>query len=108
MRYLTAQLLLTGPWIAHAHAVVLAAMSALLDEQPVLGARVQQELNAGCPANARTERPGLSGEQTLLLMIVRQLTGWTYAELDFHRRLDDVSRLLSCHRSSGHCSRSAG
>ena len=28
--------------------------------------------------------PGLSGEQTLRLLIVRQLTGWTYAELAFH------------------------
>jgi len=59
-------------------------MSALLDEQPALSARVQQDLEAGCPTNARTGRPGLSGEQTLRLLIVRQLTGWTYAELAFH------------------------
>ena len=38
----------------------------------------------GCPTNARTGRPGLSGEQTLRLLIVRQLTGWTYEELAFH------------------------
>lgn len=59
-------------------------MSAVLDEQPALSARVQQDLDAGCPTNARTGRPGLSGEQTLRLLIVRQLTGWTYAELAFH------------------------
>jgi IS5 family transposase len=62
----------------------LAAMSALLDEQPALGTLVQQDLEAGCPTNARTGRPGLSGEQTLRLLVVRQLTGWTYAELAFH------------------------
>lgn len=84
MRHVSPQLPLTAPWIAHAHATELAAMSALLDEQPALSARVQQDLEAGCPTNARTGRPGLSGEQTLRLLIVRQLTGWTYAELAFH------------------------
>lgn len=84
MRHASPQLPLTAPWIAHPHAVELAAMSALLDAQPVLSERVQQDLEAGCPANARTGRPGLSGEQTLRLLIVRQLTAWTYAELAFH------------------------
>lgn len=84
MRHASPQLPLTAPWIAHAHATELAAMSALLDEQPALSAGIQQDLEAGCPANARTGRPGLSGEQTLRLLIVRQLTGWTYAELAFH------------------------
>jgi len=78
------QLPLTAPWIAHAHATELAAMSALLDEQPALSALVQQDLEAGCPTNARTGRPGLTGEQTLRLLVVRQLTGWTFAELAFH------------------------
>jgi len=84
MRHSSPQLPLTAPWIAHQHAAELAAMGALLDEQPALSARVQQDLEAGCPTNARTGRPGLSGEQTLRLLIVRQLTGWTYEELAFH------------------------
>ena len=84
MRHASPQLPLTAPWIAHAHATELAAMSALLDAQPALSARVQQDLEAGCPTNARTGRPGLSGEQTLRLLLVRQWTGWTYAELAFH------------------------
>ena len=84
MRHTSPQLPLVAPWIAHAHAVELAAMSALLDEQPALSARVQQDLEAGCPTNARTGRPGLSGEQTLRLLIVRQMTSWTYDELAFH------------------------
>jgi IS5 family transposase len=84
MRHVSPQLPLTAPWIAHAHAAELAAMSTLLDEQPALSAGVQQDLENGCAKNARTGRPGLSGEQTLRLLIVRQLTGWTYAELAFH------------------------
>ena len=84
MRHVTAQLPLTAPWIAHPHAVELAGMSALLDEQPALSAGVQQDLEMACPRNAATGRPGLTGEQTLRLLLVRQLTGWTYAELAFH------------------------
>lgn len=84
MRHPSLQLPLVAPCIAHPHAVELQAMSAVLDEQPALSARVQQDLDAGCPANAHTGRPGLTGEQTLRLLIVRQLTGWTYAALAFH------------------------
>lgn len=84
MRHTSPQLPLVAPWIAHAHATDLAAMSAVLDEQPALGALVQQDLEAGCAKNPHTGRPGLSGEQTLRLLLVRQLTGWTYAELSFH------------------------
>ena len=84
MRHPSLQLPLVAPYIAHPHAVELQAMSAVLDEQPALSARVQQDLDAGCPANAHTGRPGLTGEQTLRFLIVRQLTGWTYAELAFH------------------------
>lgn len=84
MRHTSPQLPFVAPWIAHPHAVELAAMSALLDDQPVLSALVQQDLEAGCVKNPHTGRPGLTGEQTLRLLLVRQLTGWTYAELAFH------------------------
>jgi len=84
MRHPSPQLPLVAPWIAHPHAVELQVMSAVLDEQPALSAGIQQDLDAGCPTNAQTGRPGLTGEQTLRLLIVRQLTGWTYAELAFH------------------------
>ncbi len=36
MRHCSLQLPLTAPWIAQAHAVDLAAMSAVLDAQPAL------------------------------------------------------------------------
>ena len=84
MRHMSSQLPLTVPWIAHSHADELAAMSVLLDEQPALTQLVQQDLEAGCPRNARTGRPGLTAEQTVRVLVVRQLTGWTYAELAFH------------------------
>ena len=62
MHHLSPQLPLTAPWIDHPHARELAAMSAVLDAQPAWSARVQQDLEAGCPTNARTGRPGLTGE----------------------------------------------
>ena len=84
MRHLSPQLPLTAPWIAHPHAIELAAISARLDAQNGLAALVQQDLEAACAKNPHTGRPGLTGEQTLRLLLVRQLTGWTYAELAFH------------------------
>jgi IS5 family transposase len=84
MRHASSQLPLTAPWIAHAHATELAAMSALLDEQPGLTRLIQQDLEAACPRNPGTGRPGLTGEQTLRVLVLRQLTEWTYAELAFH------------------------
>lgn len=84
MRHMSPQLPLTAPWIAHGHAAELAAMSALLDEQPALSRLIQQDLESACAKNPRTGRPGLTGEQTLRVLVVRQLTGWTYAELAFH------------------------
>ncbi len=84
MRHTSPQFPLMSQWIAHPHAAELVAMSALLDEQPVLTELVQQDLDAGCPRNAQTGRPGLTAEQTVRSLVVRQLTGWTYAELAFH------------------------
>jgi IS5 family transposase len=71
-------------WIAHRHAEELAAMSALLDVQPVLAALVQQDLEAACPKDPHTGRRGLTGEQALRILVLRQFTGWTYEELAFH------------------------
>src|SRR5450759_5112948 len=84
MRHRSSQLPLLTQWIAHPHADDLAAMSALLDEQPGLTDLVQQDLDAACPKNPWTGRPGLTGEQTVRVLVVRQFTGWTYDEWSFH------------------------
>src|SRR5687768_916864 len=84
MRHLSPQLPLTAPWIAHRHATELSAMSAVLDEQPALARLSQQDVEAGCPTNPHTGRRGLTGEQTLRVLVLRQLTEWTYEELAFH------------------------
>ena len=78
------QLPLTVPWIGHGHAAELTAISALLDGEPRIAALVQQDLVRGCRKNARTGRPGLTGDQVLRMALARQMNGWTYAELAFH------------------------
>ncbi len=84
MRHTSTQLPFAAPWIAHPHASDLAAMSAVLDAQPGLARLIQQDLEAACPKNPHRGRPGVNGEQALRLLLVRQLTGWTYEELAFH------------------------
>ena len=59
MRHMAPPLPLVAPWIAHAHATDLAAMSAVLDEQPVLAALVQQDLEAGCVKNRKQATRGM-------------------------------------------------
>jgi IS5 family transposase len=74
-------------------------VSALLDAQPVLAELVQQDLEAGCPKNPGTGRPGLTGEQTLRILFVRQLTGWSFEELAFHL-LDSATYRAFCRLSA--------
>ncbi len=89
------QLPLTTPWIGHVHAAELAAISELLDEEPRIAALVAQDLVDDCQKNARTGRPGLSGDQVLRVALMRQMNGWSYAELAFHLA-DSVSYRAFC------------
>lgn len=99
MRHLSAQLPLVASWVAHPHARELAAMSDLLDEQAVPARLVQQDLDARCPKNPRTGRSGLNGEQVLRVLLLRQLMGWSYAELAFHL-LDSATYRAFCRLSA--------
>ncbi len=76
------QLPLTTPWVDHPHAAELRVMSELLDEHPEL-ARMAREDLVGDRAGRRG-RPGLSGEQALRVLVIKQLNGFSYAELAFH------------------------
>ena len=76
------QLSLDPPRVDHRHADELAAMSKLLDELPaeafgwVLSDLSERSLETG--------RPGLSAEQTLRCLLLRQMTRMTYSQLSFH------------------------
>lgn len=71
---------LTEPWLDLPHAKELKAISDLLDQHPMLGALVAQDISRG--KSKRTG--GLTGDQTLRIMIVKQMNGFSYDELTFH------------------------
>ncbi|MDP9177894.1 MAG: ISNCY family transposase [Gemmatimonadota bacterium] len=89
------QLSLSAPWIAHVHAVELAAISEILDSETRIAALVEQDLLRSCRKNALTGRPGLTGDQVIRIALVRQMNAWTYAELAFHLA-DSVSYSTFC------------
>ena len=71
---------LTEPWLDLPHAKELKAISDLLDQHPILGALVAQDISRG--KSKRTG--GLTGEQVLRMMIVKQMNTFSYDELTFH------------------------
>lgn len=71
---------LTEPWLDLPHAKELKAISDLLDQHPILGALVAQDISRGKPKRSA----GLTGEQALRTMIVKQMNGFSYDELAFH------------------------
>lgn len=71
---------LTEPWLDLSHAKELKAISDLLDEHPMLGAMVAQDISRG-----RSRRSGgLTGAQVLRALVVKQMNGFSYEELAFH------------------------
>lgn len=89
------QLSLTAPWIGHVHAAELAIISELLDSETRIAALAEQDLLLSCRKNARTGRPGLTGDQVIRIALARQMNTWTYAELAFHLA-DSVSYRSFC------------
>ena len=71
------------PFIDHEHARELRRIGDLLDQMPEAGALVYDDLVADDP-DVTTGRPGLSGDQVLRLVILKQMNGFSYQELAFH------------------------
>lgn len=88
------QLSLTQPWIAHSHARELEAISRILDEEGGMAERVGQDLVRGVKNPARGAR-GMSGDQVLRVLVVKQMNGFSYEELHFHL-LDSASYRTFC------------
>jgi len=67
---------------AHGHARELAEMSRLLDELPVVAGLVYKDLTPGI--QAEKGRRGLSAEQVLRALVIKQMNGFSYDSLAFH------------------------
>ena len=77
------QLPIVYPFIAHEHARELRRISDLLDQIPMAATLVYDDLVAHEP-DVSTGRPGLSGDEVLRLLILKQMNGFSYEELAFH------------------------
>jgi transposase, IS5 family len=72
-------------WLDVDHAKELRMMSRLLDEHPKIVELVLQDLRAGACSRQATRCVGaLSAEQTLRVLVVKQMNGFSYRALAFH------------------------
>jgi IS5 family transposase len=80
---------------AHAHAHELAQMSAILDSEATIARWVREDLlrRVTTRIDPTKGRVGMTGEQVLRSLIIKQMNGYSYEELAFH--LADSS----CYRS---------
>jgi IS5 family transposase len=77
------QLNLVADWLAFDHAKELQAIAGLLDEYPTVADLVWQDL-APQGLLKDTGAEGLSAEQVLRALLIKQLNGFSYRELAFH------------------------
>ena len=77
------QLPLVYPFIDHEHARELRRISDILAQMPGASLLVYDDLVSDGP-DVSTGRPGLSGDQVLRLLLLKQMNGFSYQELAFH------------------------
>jgi len=102
-RIVPEQLGLVPAFHDHTHSRELAAISKLLDEHPEAAKWVHQDLvrDAGRQVSEQRGRAGMSGEQVLRVIVVKQLGGFSYDELAFHLA-DSISYRAFCRFDIGH------
>jgi IS5 family transposase len=77
------QLLIVYPFVSHEHGRELRRISDILDHIPEAAALVYDDLVAHGP-DTSTGRPGLTGDQALRLLMIKQMNGFSYERLAFH------------------------
>lgn len=77
------QLSLEQSYIEHSHSKELATISQILSLHPAIAELVGQDLVRGlvCP---ETGARGMSGDQVLRVLVLKQMNGFSYRELAFH------------------------
>lgn len=80
----TAQPSLQEAWLDVEHAKELAEISTILDQHPRFPQLVAQDLQRATGARHETGARGMSAEQVLRALIVKQINGFSYRELAFH------------------------
>ena len=77
------QLDLTPTWIDHPHARELEVISRILEEESGIAKLIEQDLLRGVK-NPHTGAQGMSGEQVLRVLVIKQMHRHSYEELHFH------------------------
>ncbi len=93
-RILPDQLVLVPAFHTHAHSRELREISRILDEHPDAAKWVHGDL-VGDEISSQHGREGMSGEQVLRVILVKQLGGFSYHELAFHLA-DSISYRAFC------------
>lgn len=81
---------LTETWLDLPYAKELEAINDLLTSQPTIGELAAQDLLRG---NPETGRPGMTGEEAIRALVLKQMNQWSYTELRF--QLHDSSSARS-------------
>lgn len=87
------QLPLMQVFVGHEHGRELEVMSAILDTIPGVLALVDWDVTRG--HKREVGRPGMSSEQVLRALVVKQMNGFSYEELSFHLA-DSISYRTFC------------
>lgn len=77
------QMRMVNAYIDHGHALELQVMSGILDAEPVIVELVYGDLIRG-GIEADNGREGMTAEQVLRALIMKQMNGFSYEELAFH------------------------
>lgn len=88
------QLSLAQPWIDHPHAKEMEAISRILDREADIAALIGQDLVHGV-RHPHTGSRGMSGDQVLRVLVVKQMNDFSYAALHFHL-MDSASYRTFC------------
>jgi IS5 family transposase len=85
------QRVLTPLFIAHEHSNELRMCSTLLDKKPEIVELVYKDLTCGV-TNPKLGRNGLTAEQVLRILLLKQMEGYSYDKLTFHLQDSTSSR----------------
>ena len=80
----TSQPSLQEAWLDVEHAKELRTVSAILDGHPRINELILQDLQAAFGARCSTGRDGMSAEQVLRALLLKQMHGFSYRVLTFH------------------------
>ena len=80
---------LTEPWLDLPYSKELEAINDLLTSQPTIGELAAQDLFGG---ESDTGRPGMTGEEVLRALVLKQINQWSYTELWFQLHDSQTSR----------------